>query len=154
MERITEALLNNALTTTEGHLQRRLSDEDGLNLTAILERAQRRWPNQDTAESMEEYLADFERLSLKYSLQSVEAALEELRIDPEQQFFPRPDEVASEIERQKHKEAASSDRRATLRYFAKMEEEGRKHSAFRRAWMESGLSIGEFCASEVGKQFD
>ena len=98
MEQITPAQLNSALMPTAAALQRRLSSADGLRLTMLLEAAQRRWPNQDMTESTDEYLTDFERLSLKYSLPNVEQALEALRIKPGQAFFPRPDEVAAQIE--------------------------------------------------------
>ena len=56
---------------------------------------------------MGEYLADFERLALKFSLQKVEDAIAALRIDPEQEFFPKPNEVADEIERQISKKLPS-----------------------------------------------
>ena len=110
LERINPQPLSNALTTTGAPSLKRLSAEDGSILTALLEKAQRRWPNQDTAESMEEYLADFERLSLKYSLPRVEAALAELRIRPGQVFFPRPEEVAAEIEDQLEREESAKRR--------------------------------------------
>lgn len=148
MERITTAQLNSALTTTEGRLQRRLSNEDGLTLTAILEAAQRRWPNQDTAESMEEYLADFERLTLRYSLPRVEAALAELRIDPNQVFFPRPDEVASEIEWMRSQDAAKLKFTRTQKYLDYMREEAVKHYEFKKAWLASGLTLADFCKKE------
>lgn len=41
---------------------------------------------------------DFEQLALKYSLPMVRQALAALRIRPGQSFFPRPDEVAEEME--------------------------------------------------------
>ena len=114
MQKIGLVQLNNVLIATGRPLQRRLSDADGIGLTVILEKAQRRWPTQDNAESIEEYLTDLEQLSLKYSLRRVAAALEALRIRPEQEFFPKPNEVAGEIEEQmdaeryeqKHKAAA------------------------------------------------
>ncbi|MDR3798425.1 MAG: hypothetical protein P4K93_09745 [Terracidiphilus sp.] len=59
-----------------------------------------RYPGQDLRDSMEGYLWDFEQLALKYSLPKVQAALAALRIQPGQRFFPRPDEVAEEIEAQ------------------------------------------------------
>jgi hypothetical protein len=59
-----------------------------------------RYPSQDLTDSLEGYLWDFEQLALKYSLPKVTAALAALRIRPGQSFFPRPDEVAGEIERQ------------------------------------------------------
>jgi hypothetical protein len=64
----------------------------------LLERAQRRWPSQEQEQTISEYLADYERLALKYSLRRVAAALERLRIKPEQKFFPAPSDVAGEIE--------------------------------------------------------
>lgn len=56
---------------------------------------------------MPEYLADFERLAMKYSLQKVEDAIAALRIDPEQRFFPTPDDVAHEIRQQRLKSLPS-----------------------------------------------
>jgi len=58
-------------------------------------------------DSIEEYLNDLEHLALRYSLQSVEDAIASLRIDPEQEFFPRPDEVAAEMRRQRLKKIPS-----------------------------------------------
>ena len=101
MERVTEAQLVNASTTTDSRLQKLLSSEDGLGLTSLLEAAQRRWPNQDQQETIEEYLGDYERLTLRYSLRAVQEAMAELRVDPRQEFFPKPNEVAAEIERQR-----------------------------------------------------
>jgi hypothetical protein len=49
---------------------------------------------------MEGYLFDCEQLALKFSFGQVRDALASLRIRPGQAFFPRPDEVAAEIERQ------------------------------------------------------
>lgn len=145
MERISLAQLNNALTTTDSRSQKRLSDEDGLHLTTLLEREQKRWPNQDTAESMEEYLTDFEQLALKYSLQQIREALAELRIDPEQEFFPKPNEVAAAIEGQIHKAAAKSSRRATVKILDEMQGYANEHRKFTTAWLESGLPLAEFC---------
>ncbi len=56
---------------------------------------------------MEEYLKDYEALALKHSLQRVKEAIAALRIDPNQQFLPRPDEVAAEIDRQRLKRLPS-----------------------------------------------
>lgn len=44
---------------------------------------------------------DYERLALKFSLQKVIDALYALRIEPEQKFFPKPDEIAAEISRKR-----------------------------------------------------
>ena len=156
MEHISRVQLNNDFTTTDLPLQKRLSNEDGSRLTTLLERAQKRWPNQDTAESMEEYLADFEQLALKYSLQKIEVALKALRIDPQQQFFPKPDEVAGEIERQENKRNGENARLSTAKILDEMARERAKHAQFMREWQESGLSLAEFftqgaCAASVRK---
>ena len=99
MERITEAQLKNALTTTDSQLQRRLPSEEYTALGILLARTAKRYPNQDMTQTLEEYMADLEKLALKYSLQSVEDAIGTLRIDPEQDFFPTPSEIADQIER-------------------------------------------------------
>jgi hypothetical protein len=69
-----------------------------MELAVLVEQSAKRYPNQDLTESMEGYLQDFEQLALKYSLPRFRDALAALRIKPGQGFFPRPDEVASEIE--------------------------------------------------------
>ncbi len=107
MERVDRASLNSALTTTGEQLQRRLPDEESTALGILLERMARRYPSQDVEDSMEEYLTDYEALVLRYTLQKVEEAVAALRIDPNQKFFPRPDEVAGEIERQRLKKVPS-----------------------------------------------
>lgn len=91
--------------TTGSQLQRRLSKEDGLRLTTLVDKMLHRWPHQDQGETIEEFLEDFEHLALKYSLQKVEEAITALRIDPKQKFFPRPDEVAEEMEVQRNRRA-------------------------------------------------
>ena len=146
MERITEALQEIVSTSTDLRLQKWLSSDDGLRLTTLLEREQRRWPNQDTSDSMEEYLGDFEKLALKYSLQQIEEALEILRIDPEQAFFPKPNEVAEIIEAERRKAGAKSLYRATLRHLEEMEQAGHEHYKFRLGWDKSGLSLADYCA--------
>ena len=90
--------LTSALKETSRPLQRRLSEADSTVLLVLLGKMARRYPSQDMQDAMTEYLADYEALAVKYSLRSVEEALGNLRIDPEQSFFPRPDEVAEEIE--------------------------------------------------------
>ena len=99
MERITEAQLNSALTAPVASLQRSLSSVDSSRLLALMESLTRRYPSQGQEESIAEYFRDYERLALRYSLLRVEEAVAALRIDPEQKFFPRPDEVASQIKR-------------------------------------------------------
>lgn len=99
LDKITAAQLASALTTTAGQLQRRLPPEEFEALGIIMETTARRWPNQDMELPMPEYLADLEKLALKYSLQAVVDAIMELRIDPEQDFFPTPSEVAHQMEK-------------------------------------------------------
>jgi hypothetical protein len=66
-----------------------------------MEKLARRYPTVDQQSSVREYLADFEKLAIRSSLESVIEAFEELRINPAQEFFPKPDEVAREIQRQR-----------------------------------------------------
>ena len=107
LEKINRAQLNSALTPTAGQLQRRLPPEEFQALGILLERTAKRYPNQDMQDAMPEYLADLEKLALRYSLQSVEDAIAALRVDPEQEFFPHPDEVAAEMKRQRLKKVPS-----------------------------------------------
>jgi len=80
-----------------------------------------RYPSQDVKDSAEEYLEDFERLALKYSLQSVEVALTAIRLKPEQQFFPKPNEVAAEIDRQRETAAQEVSKRRAAAELAQVE---------------------------------
>jgi hypothetical protein len=107
MERIDRAQLSSALTQTGGQLQKCLPSAEYLALGVLLNQTAKRYPHQDVTDSMEEYLIDLERLAVRYSLQSVEDAIAALRIDPEQEFFPRPDEVAAEMRRQRRKKVPS-----------------------------------------------
>lgn len=113
MEHIGQVLLTNGLTETSQHLQRRLNDGESERLAVLIGQMAQRYPSQDLSDSMEGYLADFETLSLKYSLPKVQSALAELRVRPGQAFFPRPDEVASELERQADARAAVTARTRT-----------------------------------------
>jgi len=101
MERVNKATLTSALTAQDAPLQKSLSSGDSSTLLALLETLIRRYPSQDLTDAIGEYMRDFEALALKYSLPAVQRAIEALRIDPEQKFFPRPDEVAEEIEAQR-----------------------------------------------------
>lgn len=101
LEKLTRAQLNSALTPAAASLQRSLSSEDLSQLLAMMDGLSRRYPSQELAESMAEFQADYERLCLRYSLRRVQEAIDDLRIDPDQKFFPRPDEVASRIERRR-----------------------------------------------------
>jgi hypothetical protein len=73
-------------------------DEEGLKaLGVLLAKTAKRYHNQDLSDVMEEYLADLEQLAVRYSVQSVEEAIAELRVDPEQTFFPTPTEIAAKM---------------------------------------------------------
>ena len=98
ISRIDQAQLQSVLTTGAGCSQESLSSADSSILLALMNGMLRRWPAQDQEAAVEEYFKDFERLSLKYSLQKVRSAIQSLRVRAGQRFFPRPDEVADEIE--------------------------------------------------------
>ncbi len=110
LERFNQAQLNSALTERGEHSRRSLSTEDSSTLLASVEELTRRYPSQDQEGSIKEYFLDFEQLALKYSLPKVVRALEALRIKPGQKFFPRPDEVAEEIEEQRESRLADAVR--------------------------------------------
>jgi hypothetical protein len=101
LERVTQAQANSALTGQDSSSRRSLSTEEFSTLVGEVELLITRYPSQDQEQSIEVYLADFERLALKYSLRKVQNALAALRIRAGQKFFPRPDEVAQEIEDQR-----------------------------------------------------
>jgi hypothetical protein len=58
----------------------------------------RRYPAQDQGESVEEYFADYEQLAIQKGVDKVAEAVALLRIDPEQDFFPTPTQVARKME--------------------------------------------------------
>ena len=121
MDHIGAVLQSSALMETSQPLQRRLSDADSVELAVLLGQMVQRYPAQDLSDSLEGYLLDFETLALKYSLAKVHEALAELRTSPGQKFFPRPDEVAEEIERQREEQNRASDRSAGERRKAESE---------------------------------
>ncbi len=133
MERITSAQLNSALTAQGANLQRSLSKEDSSTLLILLNSLAKRYPSQDQAESIEEYFRDFEALALKFSLQKVEKALAALRIKPGQAFFPRPDEVAEEIEAQRERGVNDAIRRDGNKWLEDWEKHRLKIRAEREA---------------------
>jgi hypothetical protein len=98
MERISLVQLESALIVASEPLPNSLSNEELSELALLTAQMVQRYPSQDTEVSVEGYLVDFEQLALKHSLTAVKNALGQLRIKPGQQFFPRPDEVATEIE--------------------------------------------------------
>ena len=106
MESVSIALRNSGLTEQDASLRRLLSTEDSSRLLAAMDSLVRRYPSQDQEEAIAEYFQDFEQLCLKYSLPIFLAALSALRIKAGQSFFPRPDEVAEEIDTQLNAERA------------------------------------------------
>lgn len=104
---ITRAQLKNVLRPTAAPLQLSLSKEDGLYLMAVLNQTAKRYPNQDLTDAIPEYMKDLEKVALKYSVPLVEDAIARLRVDPEQDFFPTPNEVSDEIIREKLRKAPS-----------------------------------------------
>jgi hypothetical protein len=108
LEKVTEAQLNSALTAPDASLPKSLSTEDSSILLAEMDLLIQRYPSQDQEYSIEVYHKDFEVLALKYSLPKVKKALEALRIKPGQNFFPKPDEVAEEIELRREQSLAAA----------------------------------------------
>src|SRR6266704_5422366 len=103
MEKLSLAQLNSALMTTSEQSRRRLTDEESLDLTMLVAETAKRYPSQDLTDSVGEIMQDLEQLALKYSPLKVRTAVEALRIKAGQAFFPRPDEVAEEIEYQRER---------------------------------------------------
>jgi|SRR6185437_11367054 len=101
LERISQAQLSSALTARDESLQKSLCEKDSLILLATLNSLVLRYPSQDMEPNISEFQADYEKLALKYSLPKILEAVETLRLDPAQKFFPRPDEVAERIEQQR-----------------------------------------------------
>lgn len=130
LERVTEAQLTSVLRADSAPLAKRLPREDLKSLGLSLGEAQKRWPSQDMSDSLEAYLQDFERLANRHSTTAVIRAMDELRIRPGQAFFPRPDEIAEEIERAK---AIESERARTARW------EGSYLDKWKQGWIDSRM---------------
>ena len=101
LTKITRAPLSSALSATGRPSELQLSAAEATQLALIVDQMQTRDPAQDMEDSVEGILWDLKRLALRTSLRQVIDALAELRIRPGQRFFPRPDEVAEEIENQR-----------------------------------------------------
>lgn len=106
LQKVSLESLSSALTTRSQALEMRLPVAELTALGIILAKLARRFPSQENEGTIEEYLEDYEALALKYSIQKVEAALAVLRIEPGRRYFPTPNEVAEEIERQQESRAA------------------------------------------------
>lgn len=148
LTRIDPAQLNSALTERGASLQRSLSKEDSLTLIGLMEALARRYPSQDHESSIREYHRDYERLAKKHGIAHVAEAIMSLRIDPDQGFFPRPDEVAAKIEIQCELGKYEADRREGIQRRADLSKAAQEHYKFMREWEASGLSLAEFCSKE------
>lgn|ERR1035438_5260001 len=129
LERIKRAPLSSVLTGTSELSRRRLDDEESRALTLMVAEAVKRYPSQDLADSAGEILQDLEQLALKYSLLKVRRALEALRITPGQKFFPRPDEIAEEIEDQRERRMIPTVD-DTRHYLANLAQWKREHAEY------------------------
>lgn len=97
-------------------------------------------------------MKDYEKLALKFSLQSVEQAIEELRIDPAQEFFPTPSDVAALIDSKKAHNRYDSDTREWQAKRREWDKEKPVIEAHRKAWLESGLTLAEFNGKLEGNE--
>jgi hypothetical protein len=61
------------------------------------------------------------------------AAIDELRIDPEQKFFPRPDEVAAQVEHTAQQEYAKGSAARTKAYMEYLNAGRRRREEFIKA---------------------
>ena len=107
LEKVNQAQLSSALTGPGGSLRKRLSTEDSSTLLALMNSLVKRYHTQDMTDPIEEYLLDYEAIAEKHGIVKVQKAIEALRVDPDQQFFPKPNEVAHEIKQQQLKSLPS-----------------------------------------------
>lgn len=136
MERISSQVqLSSVLSAIDKPSGRQLPVEELTRLSLVVEQTFQRYPSQDVEESLTGYLWDFERLAIRYSTQEVIAALAELRITPGQTFFPRPDEVAGEIEHQRNHRYTDQERKsASMRQETRKAERARLMSTDEVSW--------------------
>jgi hypothetical protein len=146
MDHISLALRNSASTAISKRCARLLSDAEFQELQTLVEQTARRYATQDVSESIEGYLQDFEQLCLRYSLPMFRSALGELRISPTQKFFPRPDEVAAEIEAQLDQVRAAREAERSK------EESRRKIEEFWR-WAPEWMAITGYDEEELLKRW-
>jgi len=129
MERVQRANLSSALRTIGGQLQRRLPNVELTALGALMDGMERRWPAQELADSMDAFMTDMEELARRHGLQYVQLAVMALRVSPEQKFFPRPDEIAAEMDRQRTLRGAHMDVKRAESYLAELAEWKRQWQA-------------------------
>ena len=123
LQRISQASLDSVLKATGRPSERRLSVVEAEDLGMLISQMADRYPSQDLSLSLEGYLWDLERLAVRYSLLKVKNALAELRIQPGQQFFPRPDEVATAIAQMDSAEETAFNRRKSQEILSVMQRE-------------------------------
>lgn len=126
------ALLKNVSTGLDVSSPALLSKEDSCHLIAMMEELTRRYPSQDHESSIAAYFKDYEKLASKCGMRRVQKAVEALRIMPGRAFFPRPDEVAEEIEHQREKGI-----------MAAMVKEGKQFDRQYKAWADMYMSPEE-----------
>jgi len=124
LERINQAELEDVLTTADAPLQKRCSETELRGLGALMESMARRWP-QEIEDSVGAYYVDMKQLVLREGLETVSLAVSDLRVEPGQKFFPRPDEIAHQIEKLRAKREAQADVNRANRYLDWLHEEQR-----------------------------
>lgn len=145
LSKIDQAQLSSALTVPAASLRKSLSKEDSSALLALMEALARRYPGQDLESTIGEFHRDYEALALKYSLAKMIRAVEELRIDPNQKFFPKPDEIAERIEQRRETGLYADNAARYKKAQAQHEQDRVRIEAFKKAWLESGLTLAEYC---------
>ena len=98
MESTRQIALRSESTAIVRQSETRLNDADGFLLAEVIAQMADRYPHQDLSLSLEGFMRDFERLAVRYSMQTLMWALAELRIRPGQKFFPQPSEAAEVCE--------------------------------------------------------
>ena len=89
--------------------QRSIRSEEEQELSELLEQMVLRYPHQDMSTAIRGYYHDYVHLTMRYGLDVVRLALQELRLMPGQRFFPQPSEcseVAEAIVKQRKEEQA------------------------------------------------
>lgn len=137
LEEVDQAQLESALTAPEKSSLALLSKQDSLRLLKAMDGLVRRYPSQDQESSIEEFLKDYAELAEKHGICRVEKAIDALRLSAK--FFPKPDEVAQEIDDQA---AKSGYRTGFLTDWQRIREQ--YNSPEEKAWRKSqGYEVAE-----------
>jgi hypothetical protein len=100
-----------------------LPDAELSELTLLIVQMSEAYPGHDQSDSLDGLIADYERLSLRYSLAAVYDALAEWRITPGAKYFPQPHEIADQIERKREVSRAERQSRESAARNAQWERE-------------------------------